>query len=80
LKKDKKKRMIMNFIEEEAELGSDDEDKDDIRKKINKDDAEEDEDGLDADLADFVDHAPDDEIIGEADEEMYAKFNRDMEE
>jgi len=44
------------FLEEEAELGSDDEENDDARKRINSDDDEENEDGMDEDLADFVVH------------------------
>lgn len=44
-------------------MGSDDEDNDDIRKRINRGDDDENEDGLDSDLASFV--AGDDEEIGE---------------
>ena len=40
----------------EADLGSDNEENDDRVKNINKDDIEEDEDGLDDSLDGFVDH------------------------
>ncbi len=49
-----------------------------MRKEINRGDEEEDEDGMDEDLAGFVDHAPDDEVIGDAEEEGYNKFRMDM--
>ena len=42
------------FFDEEAELGSENEENDDIKKNINKGDIEENEDGLDQDLQDFV--------------------------
>jgi len=45
---------VNKFFDDEAELGSDDEDNDHIRKNINKNDADENEDGLDEDLKDFV--------------------------
>lgn len=70
----------MKFIEEEAELGSDDEENDDNVKRINREDDEEDEDGLDEDLKDFVVHPGDDEDIGDADQNMIEKHNRDMAE
>jgi hypothetical protein len=52
--------MLRKFLDEEAELGSDDEDNDDIRKDIDKNDEEENEDGLDEDLKDFVVNEGDD--------------------
>lgn len=42
------------FMEDEAELGSDNEDNDHRRKRINSQDEDEDEEGLDEDLKDFV--------------------------
>lgn len=44
------------FMDLEADLGSDNEANDDRIKKINKDDFEEDEEGLDDDLDGFVDN------------------------
>lgn len=60
-------------MEEEAELGSDDEENDDVRKVINRNDAEENDEGLDSDLEGFVVKA-DDEEIGDPDEAMYDKI------
>lgn len=45
---------MRQFLEVEAELGSDNELNDNAVKRINKDDAEENEDGQDADLQGFV--------------------------
>ena len=42
-------------FEDEAELGSDDEEKDEIRKEIDKNSFEENEDDLDKDLEGFID-------------------------
>ena len=56
-------------------MGSDDEDNDDVRKDIDLNDEEEDEDGLDEDLNGFVVHGADDEEIASEDEEMYNKFH-----
>jgi hypothetical protein len=42
------------FMDDEAELGSDNEDNDHRRKRIRSGDASENEEGLDADLEDFV--------------------------
>ena len=51
------KKKIKNFFEDEAELGSDDEENDDVRKHIDRlNDDEENEEGLDDDLDGFVDH------------------------
>lgn len=41
-------------MEEEAELGSDNEENDERRKEINRNDLEEDEEGMDEDLEGFV--------------------------
>lgn len=65
------------FFEDEAELGSDDEENDNVRKAINKNDAEEDEDGLDEDLKDFVVEADENEI-GEAEDEARIKYEMDL--
>ena len=66
------------MLEDEAELGSDDEDNDDVRKKINRNDEEEDEEGLDDDLDGFVAPA-DEEIIDDPNYDMHLKFQLDME-
>lgn len=61
------------FFDEEAELGSDDEEKDDVKKQINKEDIEENEDGLDSSLDGFVEKG-DGEVIGEAEDDALIKF------
>lgn len=74
--------MMRKFLEEEAELGSDNEDNDDVRKDIDRhgDHEENDDDEeLDDDLGGFVVHPGDEEEIGEADEELYQKYQREME-
>ena len=58
-------------------MGSDDEEHDDVRKNINRDDEEEDEDGLDEDLGGFVVHGDDAEIGDETDANRL-KFQQDM--
>ena len=75
MKQIKKKKAAQSaaaaFLDQEAELGSDNEENDDKVKKINKDDAEEDENGLDDSLDGFVDNeapAGDDEEIKAADQ------------
>lgn len=55
-KKKGKKSDLVGFFEDEAELGSDDENNDAIKKEINKNDVEENEEGLDSDLEGFIDH------------------------
>ena len=67
-------------MEEEAELGSDNEDNDDIRKNIDKNDEEEDENGMDSDLSGFVVHEADEAEIEDEGPGLYEKFQRDMEE
>lgn len=62
----KLKSAAARFLDEEAELGSDNEENDDKIKRINRDDIEEDENGLDDSLDGFVDNempAGDDEEI-----------------
>jgi hypothetical protein len=63
---------MRRLFDEEAELGSDDEDKDDIKKDINRNDEEENDDDLDSDLEGFVVRG-DDEEIGDPTSEMYKK-------
>jgi hypothetical protein len=53
---------MKRFLEQEAELGSDDEENDDNVRRIDKNDEEEDEDGLDSDLDGFVVKGDDEEI------------------
>ena len=65
------------MFEGEAELGSDNEDKDFVRKRINKNDQEENEEGLDSDLDDFVVKA-DDEEVGAEEEAAYQKYLADI--
>ena len=69
---------MKRFLEDEAELGSDNEENDDVRKDIAID-GEEDEEGLDEDLKDFVVHEGDDAEIGDESEDMRLKHQRDME-
>lgn len=78
-KKAKTREAAKGFFDEEAELGSDDENKDDNRKAINKDDAEENEEGMDSDLEGFVAKG-DDVEIGDAEEGALDKFMQDMKE
>jgi len=55
------------FMDLEADLGSDNEENDDRVKKINREDAEENENGLDDDLDGFVDQeVPVEDAEGEA--------------
>ena len=65
---------IGKFFEDEAELGSDDENKDEIRKNIDKNDLEENEDGRDNDLDGFIDYTGDNKLIGDPDDAAYQKF------
>lgn len=77
LEKQRRKK-VAGFFEDEAELGSDDEENDDVRKKIDKRDAEENEEGLDDDLEEFVVKGGDADIIGDAEEDMLEKFQQDL--
>jgi len=63
---------MKRFLEEEAELGSDDEENDDVRKRINRDDDEEHDSDLDDDLDGFVVKGDDNEIE-DPDGEAYQK-------
>ena len=50
---------MRQFLDVEAELGSDREENDDAKaKSIDMNDIEEDEDGMDSDLSGFVDREP----------------------
>lgn len=64
---------MRKYVELEADLGSDDEEHDGVIKSINSDDVEEDEEGQDEDLKDFVVHGENEEI-GAADEAMMERF------
>jgi hypothetical protein len=58
-----KKKKYAKMFDDEAELGSDCEEHDNIKKVIDKDnDLEENEDGMDSDLDGFVDRRVDQEI------------------
>lgn len=74
----RRKAKLAGFFDEEAELGSDDEDKDDARKAIDRRAADENEDGLDEDLADFVVRGDDQEVDAPTGD-MRAKFLADLE-
>ncbi len=68
---------MRRFLEEEAELGSDDEENDDIRKDINRNEEDENDDDLDSDLEGFVVRGDDEEIANPT-EDMYQKYQKDM--
>jgi hypothetical protein len=71
---------LRRFLDEEAELGSDNEENDDVRKNIDREgDEEENEEGLDDDLGGFVVHGGDDDEVGDENSAQYEKFQRDME-
>ena len=83
------KRRLAGFFEDEAELGSDDEEHDDANTKaINRQDVEENEEGLDSDLEGFIDHTKDgrgdqaaggdDQEIEDLEEAARLKFMQDM--
>lgn len=78
--KERKLKALRKYLDDEAELGSDDEDHDDVRKNIDREGDEEDEDGLDEDLGGFVVHDGDDAEIGDESADHYAKFQLDMEQ
>jgi hypothetical protein len=70
---------MRKYLEMEAELGSDNEDNDDVAKFINRDgDEEENEDGQDEDLKDFVVYEGDDQEIEDESADLYEKYRRDM--
>lgn len=80
--KNVKKARLARFLEEEAELGSDNEEHDHVRKRIKSDDDEENESGLDSDLDGFVDNGPlgDDEEIEEANAAARERHLQDVED
>ena len=77
-----KRQQLARFLEMEAELGSDNEENDDVKRKINRDSEEEDEDGMDSDLEGLVDDAPlgDDEEIEAANQAMYERHRQQADE
>jgi hypothetical protein len=78
--KEIERRRMKKFLEDEAELGSDDEENDDVRKRINReDDEEQDGDELDADLEGFVVRG-DEEEINDADDDMIKRHRELMDE
>ena len=71
---------MRKYLEMEAELGSDNEENDDVARAINRDgDDEENEEGHDEDLKDFVVYAGDDQDIEDEGSDLYDKFQKDME-
>ena len=78
--KERKQREMRKYLEMEAELGSDNEENDDVAAKhINREgDEEEDEEGQDEDLKDFVVYEGDDQEIGDENVNMYEKYARDI--
>jgi hypothetical protein len=78
--KERKQREMRKYLEMEAELGSDNEENDDVARAINREgDDEENEEGQDEDLKDFVVYAGDDQEIDDESADLYDKFQRDME-
>jgi hypothetical protein len=65
---------MRKFYDDEAEMGSDNSENDDVRKNIKRDDEEENEDGLDEDLKDFVVHEADDQEVINENGDHYALF------
>lgn len=81
MKMKQRRNRIANFIEDEAELGSDDEERADlVQKAIDKDDVEENEDGHDADLEGFIDrqYKADEDEINDPTDAAYQKFMLDV--
>jgi len=73
------KKLMAGMLDDEAELGSDDEDNDHVQKQINKNDDEENEEGLDEDLNGFVVQGNDEEINPDNEEEAYKKYLEQIE-
>lgn len=76
-KKRQEREAMRKYYEDEAELGSDNEGNDDIRKKINRNDADEvDGEDLDSDLEGFVvkGEEGDSAEIGAATAEMHEMY------
>ena len=76
---ERKRKAIRKFMDEEAELGSDDEENDDGRRDIDRGDAEENEEGLDDDLDGFVVYGADDEEIADPDSDAYRRHQEFLE-
>ena len=71
----KREREMRKYLEAEAELGSDNEENDDVAKAINRDgDEEEDEEGLDEDLKDFVVYEGDEQEVDDETAGLYEKY------
>ena len=68
------------LFDDEAELGSEDEDHGDRVKKIDRDDIEENEDGLDEDLEGFIDReiANDNDDINDPNNAALSKYLLDV--
>eukprot|EP00347_Sterkiella_histriomuscorum_P004010 403362094 len=78
--REQEKKKMRRYLEIEAELGSDDEENDDIRKKINRDDEDElDGEDLDEDLEGFVVKG-DNEEIEDASQDMIMKHRELMDQ
>ena len=71
---------MAGFFEDEAELGSENEENDHHIKNINKRDAEEDEEGLDEDLKDFVHIPGDNEEIPDNASDVHRRYMEDLRE
>lgn len=65
------------YLDDEAELGSENEENDHVAHRINRNAAEENEDGLDEDLKDFIAIPADNEEIGQ-DDAVHSKWMEDM--
>ena len=82
--KRKEQAKLRRFVDDEAELGSDNEENDDKAKSIDRNDIEErEDDDLDEDLEGFVDRGPlegDDEEIEAGNEAAYAAFQAQVAE
>ena len=82
------KSRLAGFFEDEAELGSDNEANDAAKKEINRQDLEENEEGLDSELEGFIDHTKDgrgdnalhrdDQEIEDLEEAARLKYIQDM--
>lgn len=80
MRRKQRKNRLANFIEDEAELGSDDEERADlVQKAINRNDVDENEEGHDQDLEDFIDrqYKADDDEINDPTDAAYQKFMLD---
>ena len=79
-KRNRMKKRLANFIEDEAELGSDDEERADlVNKAIDRNDEDENEEGHDQELEDFIDrnYKADEDEINNPTDAAYQKFVED---